>query len=275
MKNSNQDNLCQGAVLQRHAFTLIELLVVISIISLLISILLPALGAARKAAQASACLSNLHQMGMIHVMYDGDTGSLPVFAEIKPSTTSTSWKPWHWRYYVQGYMKNFGMMDCPSIDNHTKMKEIAGNLSGYISEGQTQYSRWFYTEYGVSNNTLFGSYRYTSGNGGSGDKLLGHSRIPARLADLHSPSKIFSTMDTDSFNVSEKHGYYIVTDWQSAPTATGAIIPGARHAKAVNMLWADSHASAVKVGDEADPYNTGMSSNLVKVDGWNYWDRFN
>lgn len=54
---------------RRRGFTLIELLVVISIIALLIAILLPILGSARKAGQDAMCLSNLRQLGTASLAY--------------------------------------------------------------------------------------------------------------------------------------------------------------------------------------------------------------
>jgi prepilin-type N-terminal cleavage/methylation domain-containing protein len=56
----------------RHGFSLIELLVVIGIIALLVSILIPALSAARERAHRVKCMSNLRQVGQALFLYYQD-----------------------------------------------------------------------------------------------------------------------------------------------------------------------------------------------------------
>jgi len=61
----------------KKAFTLIELLVVISIISLLMGILLPALSSARKYARSTVCLANVRRLALAGVMYAEANGAFP------------------------------------------------------------------------------------------------------------------------------------------------------------------------------------------------------
>jgi prepilin-type N-terminal cleavage/methylation domain-containing protein len=69
---------------RRAAFTLIELLVVIAIIALLIGILLPSLGAARKTARQAICRANMAQLGVAHAGY---------WADFKERVASYTWEP--------------------------------------------------------------------------------------------------------------------------------------------------------------------------------------
>ena len=68
--------LIERPAMRKRGFTLIELLVVISIIALLIAILLPALGAARRTARDMACRSNLKQWGIALEAYKTENKAL-------------------------------------------------------------------------------------------------------------------------------------------------------------------------------------------------------
>ncbi len=75
----------------KRAFTLIELLVVTSIIALLVGILLPALGAARRTAQAVVCKSNVRQELTAIALYGTNNKDLlPIAVSYDPERGSAS-----------------------------------------------------------------------------------------------------------------------------------------------------------------------------------------
>jgi len=99
---------------QNKAFTLVELLVVISIIALLLSVLMPALSAAREQGRSVVCGFRLRSLGSAMEMYANDnSGRYPYFRNSYPGTSfgdaspgSTYWVRWY-EMLVRSKYNNF------------------------------------------------------------------------------------------------------------------------------------------------------------------------
>ncbi len=74
---------------QHDGFTLIELLVVISIIAILASMLLPAVGMIRDLAQQQKCAGNLRQFQMANLLYADQNDGLPIPLRWDPAVSYT------------------------------------------------------------------------------------------------------------------------------------------------------------------------------------------
>ena len=114
---------------QRRAFTLIELLVVVSIIALLVSILLPALGKAREQARRVVCRTRLSQLGLAYHTYATENnGNIAIQRASIPyvyQDSSTNWCGIG-ALHAEGYIGDYHDLDCPN-----RKPAMPGYLASY------------------------------------------------------------------------------------------------------------------------------------------------
>lgn len=90
-----------------RAFTLVELLVVIAIIAMLVTLLLPAVQAAREAARTMQCKNNLKQMGLALLNYHDSLGEYPLGVY----TTGVGEEGYGWATKLLPFMEEQGVYD--------------------------------------------------------------------------------------------------------------------------------------------------------------------
>ena len=112
---TTQRSLQHRMARHNHGFTLVELLVVIAIIGLLVSLLLPAVNAAREAARRTQCINNLKQIGIALHNYDAAQGYFP-YGAADPDCENVDGKvpernPMTWRVLILPYMEQQALYD--------------------------------------------------------------------------------------------------------------------------------------------------------------------
>ena len=162
---------------RRSAFTLIELLVVVSIISLLVSILLPALSKARDAAKTVKCLSQMRQYGLATSMYASDHGQLPWYSECYPP------KGGLW-YNILGPYLSSAKHQNPAVGSFD-MEDLRECPTG---------KAWIGVHYGAfyTGDRIPGPFVYGR------DDTSGTASKPVRIEAIRAPSEYLLFLDTQS-----------------------------------------------------------------------------
>ncbi len=234
----------------QQAFTLIELLVVISIISLLIAILLPALGQARKSAQNLMCMNLIRQFGVANGVYATQSKGFILPVRLKaPGDVKTDW------------MANSMLHDAMGLGNLTigygnvPMNRICP-MADYAKAhpGSGMYAdryKWQYSYGGVVQSF-------------SSEQLLDTTtQIVYRIDRILKPSYKLAMADAMDWWIRSSRSNFYVSD----SIMTTSMMTAYRHGGAANVLFFDGHADDVQ--REYLDQNLATSESITR-----YWETF-
>ncbi|HAI13157.1 MAG TPA: hypothetical protein DCM28_15725 [Phycisphaerales bacterium] len=216
-------------------FTLIELLVVISIIALLVSILLPALGSARKSARQIKCANNMKQMGVFFEIYATDFGRYPYAnSQNHPERVST-FDPFCWFKDILDVMP-----DGSKTDDSELINKAAGELGIWNCPENMAQTRYM----GTGSDIDEASYTPHGSDGGLGAE---HSRfLGARPEEILKPSIKFAMFEGTAYRTEtwKDSGLNVFFGTDNSPRVVGVGLNSVRYphnSQSYNMLYADMH----------------------------------